>query len=97
MCSNAWRGGSSGTSSSSARRCNIEVRPSGTVVLQGSVLNEAVKHRAVDIVENTIGVTSVVNELAVVKEVKVIKAKPAGRAIELTPSTTTETESTVKP
>lgn len=75
----------------------IEVRPNGTVVLQGSVLNEAVKHRAVDIVENTIGVTSVVDELAVVKEVKVIKAKPAGRVIESTPSTTTEAESADKP
>ncbi len=75
----------------------IEVRPGGMVVLQGSVLNEAVKRRAVDIVENTIGVTSVVDELAVVKEVKVIKAKPAARVIESKPSVTTETEVIVKP
>src|SRR5262249_46178389 len=35
----------------------IEVRPVGTVVLQGSVLSEAVRRRAVDVAENTIGVT----------------------------------------
>jgi hypothetical protein len=75
----------------------IEVRPGGTVVLQGSVLNDAVKLRAVDVVENTIGVSSVVDQLAVVKEVKVIKAKPAGRVIESTPSVTTETEVNVRP
>jgi hypothetical protein len=75
----------------------IEVRPGGTVVLQGSVLNDAVKRRAVDMVQNTIGVSSVIDELAVVKEVKVINAKPAGRVIESKPSVTTETEVEVKP
>ena len=75
----------------------IEVRPSGMVVLQGSVRNEAVKLRAVDIVQNTIGVTSVVDELAIVKEVKVIKAKPAARVIESKPSVTTEIEGIEKP
>ncbi len=75
----------------------IEVRPGGTVVLQGSALNDAVKRRAVDMVQNTIGVSSVIDELAVVKEVKVIKAQPAGRVVESKPSVTTETEVEVKP
>jgi hyperosmotically inducible periplasmic protein len=75
----------------------MEVRPGGTVVLQGSVLNDGVRRRAVDIVENTIGVSSVIDELAVVKEVKVIKAKPAERVIESKPSVTTETEVGAKP
>jgi hyperosmotically inducible periplasmic protein len=75
----------------------FEVRLGGAVVLRGSVLSEAVKLRAVDLVENTIGVTSVVDELAVVKEVKVIKAKPTVRVIEVTPPVTTETKVIVKP
>jgi hypothetical protein len=75
----------------------IEVRPGGTVVLQGSVPGDAVKHQAVDVVENTIGVTSIVDELAVVKDVKVIKTKPQGRVIESKPSVTPETEVEVKP
>ncbi len=75
----------------------IEVRPGGAVVVQGSVLNDAVRRRVVDVVQNTIGVSSVIDELAVVKEVKVIKAKPAGRVVESSPSITTEVEGAVKP
>jgi hyperosmotically inducible protein len=55
----------------------IEVQPGGVVILQGSVPSEAVKLRAVDLVENTTGVTSVVDQLAVVRSVKVIEAPPA--------------------
>jgi hyperosmotically inducible protein len=77
----------------------IQVQPDGAVILRGSVLNDAVKLRAVDLVENTIGVTSVVDELAVVKEVKVIKSKPAATVIEVTPPVTVpaETKVIVKP
>jgi hyperosmotically inducible periplasmic protein len=75
----------------------IEVQPGGRVILQGSVLTEAVKLRAVDVVGNTIGVTGVVDELAVVKDVKVIKAKPAGPVIESKPSATPKTEVDVEP
>jgi hypothetical protein len=75
----------------------IEVRPGGTIVLQGSVLNDGVRRRAVDVVENTIGVTGVVDELAVVKDVKVIKAKPAGRAIESRPPAPPEPDVELKP
>jgi len=63
----------------------VEVQPGGVVILQGSVPSEAVKLRAVDLVENTTGVTSVVDQLAVVKGVKVIEAPP----------TVTETGTTV--
>lgn len=75
----------------------IEVRPRGTVVLQGSVPNDVVRRRVVDVVQNTIGVSSVIDELAVVKDVKVIKARPAGRVIESKPSITTETEGVLEP
>jgi hyperosmotically inducible periplasmic protein len=77
----------------------LEVQPGGAVVLRGSVRSGAAKLRAVDIVENTIGVTSVVDELAVVKEVKVIKATPTVRIIEVTPPVVVpaETKVIVKP
>ncbi len=51
-------------------------------MLRRSVLSPALKLRAVDLVSNTIGVTTVVDELAVVKDVKVIKSKPTVRVIE---------------
>ncbi len=59
----------------------LVVQADGTVNLRGSVIDEAAKRRAVDLVENTVGVTRVVDELAVIKEVKVIEAPPA-RVIE---------------
>jgi len=55
----------------------LEVQPGGVVILQGSVPSEAAKLRAVDLVESTTGVTSVVDQLAVVRSVKVIDARPA--------------------
>jgi hyperosmotically inducible periplasmic protein len=54
----------------------IVVRGGGTVYLRGSVLNPAAKALAVDLVGNTLGVTRVVDELAVVRDVKVIQARP---------------------
>jgi hyperosmotically inducible periplasmic protein len=75
----------------------IEVQPGGRVVLQGSVPTDAVKLRAMDVVQNTIGVSAVVNELAV-KEVKVMPAaKPSGRVIESKPSAMPKTEVDVEP
>jgi hyperosmotically inducible protein len=59
----------------------LVVHADGTVDVRGSVLDEAAKARAVDLVESTVGVTAVVDELAVVKDVKVIEAAPA-RVIE---------------
>ncbi len=60
----------------------LEVQPGGVVILQGSVPSEAAKLRAVDLVENTTGVSSVVDRLAVAATVKVINAAPAPRVIE---------------
>lgn len=75
----------------------FEVRPGGAVVLRGSVVSDALKRRAVDLVANTVGVTSVVDELAVVKDVKVIQSRPAARVIGVTPSAAVETEVKVTP
>jgi hyperosmotically inducible periplasmic protein len=73
------------------------VQPDRAVVLRGSVLSSALKVRAVDLVSNTIGVTTVVDELAVVKDVKVIKTKPTVRVIEAPAPVTIETKTIVKP
>lgn len=75
----------------------FEVQPGRAVVLRGSVLSPTLKLRAVDLVSNTIGVTTVVDELAVVKDVKVINAKPTVKVIETTTPVTTETKVFVKP
>ena len=66
----------------------IEARPGGMIVLRGSVIDLNAKRRAVDLAQNTIGVATVVDELAVVKNVKVIEATPAPRVIEVTPPVT---------
>ena len=73
------------------------VQPGGSVVLRGSVLNPALKLRVVDLVSNTIGVTTVVDELAIVKDVKVIKTKPPVEVVPPPPAVTTETKVIVKP
>lgn len=74
----------------------VEVQPDGTIVLRGSVTSEAAKRRAVDIAENTVGVTAVVDGIAVAKEVRVIESRPAARVIEVTPPAGT-TEIVVPP
>src|SRR3954465_13339760 len=53
----------------------LEVPAYGAVILRGSVASKEIKARAVDLVQNTIGVTSVVDELAVAKDVRVIEAR----------------------
>ena len=55
----------------------LTVRSDGAVILQGSVADEAAKRRAVDLAQSTLGVTAVVDEVAVAKDVKVIQAAPA--------------------
>jgi hyperosmotically inducible periplasmic protein len=60
----------------------VEVQPGGVVILQGSVLSNAARLRVVDLTENTVGVTSVVDQLAVVTDVKVIEPAPGARVIE---------------
>lgn len=62
----------------------VEVQPGGVVLLKGSVMNDVAKERAVDLAESTTGVTSVTDELAVVKNVKTIEARTTpARAIEV--------------
>lgn len=63
----------------------VEVRPDNAVVLRGSVSSEAARRRTLDIVENTIGVTTVVDALAVARDVKAIESKPSPPVIELSP------------
>jgi membrane glycosyltransferase len=53
------------------------------------------KQRAAELVASTVGVDSVIDQLAVVKEVKVIQTKPNARIIQVTPPAATETETTV--
>lgn len=53
----------------------------GVVTLRGSVGSAEAKALAAELVENTVGVTTVVDELAIVEEVKVIGAKPAPKVI----------------
>jgi len=66
----------------------MEVRPDGSVVLRGSTVDATARNVAVELVENTIGVTAVVDELTLMKDVKVIPAKPAATVIETKPGTT---------
>lgn len=79
----------------------LEVLADGSAVLRGSVADETAKARAVDLVESTVGVTKVVDELAVAKGARVIETKPAdpARVIIVTPPdpTPVETKVIVKP
>jgi osmotically-inducible protein OsmY len=75
----------------------VESRAGGVVVLRGSVANPAAKLQAAEMVQNTIGVASVVDELAVVKETKVITAAPPAEVIEVKPPVAAETKVIVKP
>jgi hyperosmotically inducible periplasmic protein len=76
---------------------SFEVQPGRVVILRGSVPSTVHKQRAAALVSSTVGVASVVDELAVVKEVKVIQAKPAARVVEVAPPVVTETKVIVKP
>lgn len=59
----------------------MEVRADGSVILRGSVASTEARAVAAELVENTVGVTTVVDELAVAKEVKVIGSTPAPKVI----------------
>jgi hyperosmotically inducible protein len=75
----------------------LEVRPDNTVVVRGSAVSDAAKRRALDIIENTIGVTTVVDAMAVAREVKVIESRPSARVIELSPPIPAEPQVAVPP
>ncbi len=70
----------------------FEARAGGTIVLRGSVISDSAKQTAVELVANTLGVTTVIDELAVVKEVKVIEGQPEVRVIDVTSAGKTETK-----
>jgi hyperosmotically inducible periplasmic protein len=72
----------------SASSIMITVQPGRKVTLRGSVASPVHKQRAADLVSSTVGVNSVVDELAVVKVVKVIETKPAVQVIETKPAVT---------
>jgi hyperosmotically inducible periplasmic protein len=55
------------------------------------------KQRAADLVASTVGVNTVVDELAIVKEVKVIQTKPAATVIETPKAVVIETKVIEKP
>ena len=77
----------------------IEIQADGTAILRGSVPTEGAKLRAVDLAQSTDGVTAVVDELAVAKDVKVIQVRPA-RVMVAPPTTVivpSETKVIVKP
>ncbi|MFO0957002.1 MAG: BON domain-containing protein [Isosphaeraceae bacterium] len=59
---------------------SIEVQADGTAVLRGSVASEAMRTRAADLVENTLGVTRVVDELGLAQGARVIETKPGDPA-----------------
>ena len=75
----------------------VQVQPGGVVYLRGSVRSQGLKQRAAALVESTVGVSSVVDELAVVKEVKVLQAKPTARIIAVSPAAPPSTTVIVKP
>ena len=56
---------------------HVVVAADKSVTLKGSVTSEAVKASAVELVENTVGVEDVVDELAIAKASKTHKAKHA--------------------
>ena len=63
----------------------FEVQLDGTVILRGAVIDDASKKRAIDLAQSTLGVTSVVDELVIGKEVRVIQAAPVkpGRPVKV--------------
>jgi hyperosmotically inducible protein len=69
----------------------IEVQPGRAVLLRGSVPSPVHKKRAAELVASTVGVATVIDQLAVVKEVKVIQTTPTARVITVTPAVPTET------
>jgi osmotically-inducible protein OsmY len=75
----------------------VQVQPGGIVYLRGSVRSAIHKQRAAALVESTVGVSSVVDELAVAKEVKVIQARPATRVVEVAAPAPASTTVIVKP
>ena len=78
----------------------IEVQPGGSVLLKGSVPSESAKLRAIDLVENTTGVATVTDEVAISHGSRVIEAKSApasARSTEVIESVPSESRVISKP
>src|SRR5262249_18938375 len=75
----------------------LDVQPGRIVVMRGSVPSAVHKQRAAEMVASTVGVVSVVDELAVTKDVQVIKPVPTAKVIVVTPPAATEPAVIVKP
>jgi hyperosmotically inducible periplasmic protein len=75
----------------------FEVRPGRTIVLRGSVPTAVHKQRAAELVSSTTGVVTVIDELGVVKDVKVINTNPAPTVVVPSTPVITETKVIVKP
>jgi hypothetical protein len=68
-----------------ASMIQVVVRGDGSVVLRGSASDDAARKLAAETTANTVGVTTVVDEMSVVKQVKVIGPKPAARIVDPVP------------
>ena len=75
----------------------LTVQADGAVVLQGSVADESSKRRAVDLAQSTLGVTTVVDELAVARGVTVIQGSPTPAPARVIIAPPTETRVVVPP
>ena len=77
----------------------VEVLPGGSVLVKGSVPSESAKLRAIDLVENTTGVVTVTDEVAIAHGSRVIEAKPApaSRSTEVIESVPSESRVISKP
>ena len=73
----------------------LTVAPDGTTTLRGAVADAAAKKRAVILARDTVGVTTVVDQLTVADATRVIPASPSVKPAPA-PTTTTTTTTTIK-
>lgn len=75
----------------------LESRPDGAVIIRGSVRSEEAKLDLVELVENTVGVSTVTAELAVSTDKQVIQSEPTVQIEAIPGSVETETRKVVVP
>lgn len=73
----------------------LTVAPDGTTTLRGAVADAAAKKRAVILARDTVGVTTVVDQLTIADATRVIPASPSAKPAPA-PTTTTTTTTTTK-
>ncbi|APW62627.1 hypothetical protein BSF38_04177 [Paludisphaera borealis] len=74
----------------------LEVQPDGTTTLRGAVADAAAKKRAVILARDTVGVTTVVDELTIAGAARVIPASPT-KPVRVVPPASTTTTTIEKP